>query len=392
MAWSTRGLVCQLISPRIAVCTCLLWAPNDLPAQVMGRISATTEDRWAERSPDPFRGYTAELTFSGPMLGYAAGSRDGSLYPLRGIPGTAWIGEPVELGLPTAAIVPSPSQTMAIVIRTDSLPPLLISLEGEYLVMAEFPEVPSGIGSVAWSPSGDGVAFYLPSERRAVLYHLAPQRQPLLVAQFQLPVGEQSPPSLAISDGARALLMLFYEPERTPPEIARFVDPAASLVTVSGSFAVASFLRGAERAIVVEAQTGRLHMLDTRGEVLRFDALSDTTEAPFEPIAIQASADGRQVYVADRAGRSVVAYSLENGSQIRVPCGCRPERLERLALSGWFQLTEPGSGPFYLLDGTIPEPRIVPVPSSDWANRLRGPVRLPSLLPGTRRQLISPVR
>jgi YVTN family beta-propeller protein len=78
------------------------------------------------------------------------------------------------------------------------------------------------------------------------------------------------------------------------------------------------------------------------------------------PVGLAFSPDGRKLYVASSAARSVTVLDPATGERSAIACDCAPAGL--VPMGNLLRLTEPGAGPLWLLDAGGGNPKMVFVP------------------------------
>ncbi len=292
----------------------------------------------------------------GPISGYVFDARGHALRAIRGIPGAALVGDPVNFGAAVTAAWVSPKLDGALIVTADGTPHL-------YRLDGGQPSELHPDGMVAperavFSPSGSALALITPGSVR--IYKGLPGA-PVVSGTIALPpdsgvaaggmaYGKRRRPGggpVAVSDDG---LYLLYGTGSTV-ELLGVAGDSRKLTDASGAMLV--FAPGGHDAAIIDAQAIALFQ-DAAGPatVRRLPGVTGVRGADFSP-------DGKHLYLAAAA---VTAIDVATGDRAGIACDCRPTGLSRMGSA--FRLNELGSGPLWLLDAAAAEPRIVFVPAA----------------------------
>ena len=286
----------------------------------------------------------------GPVAGYVFDRSARALRPILGIPGAWLVGDPLDLGTDLASAYVSPRQDLAIVVGTDG------SLRWFRLNSGAV----SGLTSngitlvperVAFSPSGTAAALAAAGRVQVVTGLLG---APALVGMVDAGAARGS---LAISDDGAFLLL-------TARGSIRLVGTAGEnrkLMDV-GDGALAAFAPGGHDAAVADSGgAGVVLFRDVAGASTQ-SLLAPPDDSLAAPVGLAFSPDGRKLYLASSAARSVTVLDLATGDRSAIACDCAPTCL--IPMGNRLRLTELGAGPLWLLDGGGGEARMVFVPAA----------------------------
>jgi len=81
-----------------------------------------------------------------------------------------------------------------------------------------------------------------------------------------------------------------------------------------------------------------------------FVQLADKDDGIAGPVALGFGADGKRAVITNSGNSTVAIVDLQTGSKWSVPCSCRPTRLERLTVPGFFRINELSEQPLFLVD------------------------------------------
>ena len=300
---------------------------------------------------------TGQLPVTGPVAGFVF-DRSSGIRPVLGVPGAATVGHPVPRTSGLGAVVFSPNGDYALALTSRGGQVVLLRDLSASAAAASLPVSP-GATRVAVSPSGD----------RAVLYHPEAQSVSVLTGLPDAPAVSWSASvpylpgglaALAVSDGGTAALIVAAGAESpvwllTPAAGARFVAYASSSPSLA-------FLPRRADAVIGDGGTSVVVLVrDPLGQA-ETTQIGGPSEGLSRPVAVEVTADGSRVLVADAALAAVISLSLAGEPALTLPCNCEVTTLERLWGGNAFRLSEPGKRPLWLLDTAGASPRIVFVP------------------------------
>ncbi|MBI4876536.1 MAG: hypothetical protein HY822_18015 [Acidobacteria bacterium] len=272
--------------------------------------------------------------FEIPVLGHAFDAASGSIRPLTGVPGAAWLEAPLPAEEILRQAVVAPGREYALAPGADGL--RVVRWSGRKIdaqpVEGSFP-LPE---QIVFSPSGDSAAL-------------------LGAVQIQVWRGLPEAPALARSVvRGGAVDALAVADEGTAVALAR--GGAVVLHDSSGARTVAQLGRVSALAFARSGQD--LAIADSeRGQVwLAGAALPGEFQ---DPSALAFSADGRKLAVASQLLSSVVLVDLASRQASLASCECSVETLARVRGNAVFLLTGSAKGRPPLFDGDGAEPRIV---------------------------------
>jgi hypothetical protein len=303
----------------------------------------------------------------GPVLGMMPELRNGALRPIRGIPGSATIGDPVALGDGNSVLAVSSRQNIGFVKGTDGT--RIVSLSADGTALSTDSGLPAAFqpGAAVFSPAGTaavlydgaGAAFWW---RQHTAVHLDISRLPDTPAK--LAVSDGADPLIAgtLSGNARSLFVLGTGGYRIVPGFGEVSD-----VTFLGS--------GADIA-VADSALKQVSIVRDGLSASAPELLLALADAPDAPISLASSADGAllAVLVAHRplqapakrsSTRKFVLGVLHVADRQWTPveCDCIPDSLVPLRGNAVFRLTRRIDQPVWILDADLGTPRVLFVPA-----------------------------
>jgi WD40 repeat protein len=282
---------------------------------------------------------------SGPVLGHAFDRAAHSLRPVRGIPGAAMLGDPLDLGFALEDAAISSEQGIALGISNQRSSVKLIRWTNG-LVVSEIPIV--GDARAAYiSPRGTGAAVIADgwigfiSSATSDTPHvdgLALDTTPVTGAvsddgAYFLAISPDGAATLVGRDGTRNSL-------RAPVPIRKVAFRPGSTDALAASD---------DQVFLVQQTTSSAVYLTIASSA---DGISQSAGLGFLP-------DGNRAVIAD-AGGTIQTIDIRNGQRSSVSCGCKPVQLERMASPGAFRLTESLYEPQFVFDGVAGRSFFIP--------------------------------
>jgi hypothetical protein len=308
---------------------------------------------------------------AGPALGHVADPGSHALRPIRGIPGAATWGDPLDAGADVSAIALSPRRAFAVLVSDAGV--RVAALDGAGAPALSDPGLPPGFhpSMVVFSPSGANAALYDAGSRALwTLGGAAPSAidiSMLAGAVATLAIGDGPEPAIAGVSGEDAHSVFILDAKGAYRIISGF-GAVAALTFVGPGRDLAIADRGAQRVLLV-----RDPLSGSAPEILGAPASSrprpgfQLPERPSAnsdgPFAIASSADGKFLAVA--SGRSAsTLYSVAAGGSTEFRCDCDATALAPLTGNAVFRLGDAPGRTLWILDADSPEPRMVFVPAA----------------------------
>jgi len=305
-------------------------------------------------------------TVRGPVLGYVLDSRTQAVRPINGIPGATHLGGPLALGFPVSQAVFSSRGDFGVVVATEGGAVYRVSIAGG---VVELTQIAGAIrpSRLAVNAADTAVLLYSAEPRRVQVVRGAAAGPVVelpglsgIVTALALDGGGREA-LLGVSEGGRGALLRISLPDQGDAGETR-IGEARAVGLFAEPLAVALLNRDRD-AVVADAGSNRVFLLrDFAGEAAQ-EALLAERDGVAQPVGVEASADGRRIYVANGAGSgSVLVLDLETRTlEIRATLEGAPTRLDRLQGRQSFLLNEPGEAPLLILDHTEnPEVYFVP--------------------------------
>jgi hypothetical protein len=341
------------------------------------------------------RGADPSTSFSKPILGHVFDSSKGALRPLIGIPGSASLGEALDLKIKLSRAWISPGQDYALAESSDpdSGGLLLVRLENGLNSIEAIPGIPQGADLVALSPTGSAAALYFREGKKVLLLEGLPNfnsqlktnpspsslnlKQSYAAVGSGVPAFQEGPSSqvrqinvpqlpdvvesLGVSDDATAVLLGCSESENGAIYLLTLGGELRN-VSFVGRAAAMAFLARSTNVLVADSKNTEVFLLrDVTGAAAR-TTLVNREQGISEPVTVEASEDNKRIFIVNSGGNEILVLELESGviRGISAPSGTLT--LCRLKGDGVFRLTDFSGNLLWLLDGGQTEPRVVFVP------------------------------
>ncbi len=296
---------------------------------------------------------------AGPVLGYVHDPRLQAVRPVNGMPGAAHLGAPLALPFAVTAAAFSSRSDFGV----------LVSADGEVFLLSDpVPATAAPLGGALRNPDlltlnslDSAAALYSSATRQFQIIRGLPANPsfgPILeMAEIPGPVV-----ALALTrDASHALLAArggVYDVDVTP-------DGAATprLVAALGAPAALAVVNRDQDVVVADAELNQLVLVREFARTAELSALAGERDGISNPVGLAASADGRRLYVASAAARSLDVLDLATmAAEARLALDWVPTRLVRLQGDTVFLLNGVGSDPLLLLD-TVGPPGVYFVPA-----------------------------
>ncbi|MCX7670726.1 MAG: hypothetical protein N2439_11725, partial [Anaerolineae bacterium] len=233
------------------------------------------------------------LTVEGPISGFAFEETSGAIRPILGLPGAAYLADPLIAGAAWASIAPGGS--LALVLKDG----VLYRVDGLKRLAPSWSAVESveiAPDRAAWSDDGSVAVIYHTASGRAQLIRNAGAQ---VTAGEVLELGEVT--ALAVDRESRIIAS-------TPDGVCLFAGQGSRLL-LPGVRAAALAVTGDS---VYVASSGGIWQVGDYAERARPQVVA----AARDPVGIAVSRDGTRLFIADRAGRAVLVYDLASRAPI----------------------------------------------------------------------------
>jgi hypothetical protein len=294
---------------------------------------------------------------SGPTLGLVFDSSQSALRPIRGIPGAASLGDPVNTGFRLASATVSPQQGYALALRADDSSVVLVRA-GAATSSTAVTGARHAPALMVFSPAGTAAALYDSGAGRVQILTGLPDA---VAVQSDVDISALAGPVAALAvDDAGSSLFLAAGAAETVSLYRIAADGSSQFLASFRSVAALSLSSTGRDALLADSTAGAVYLIrDLRGAG-RIEMIASGSDGLGAPVAVASDSAGR-IFVADQAG-NVTILDRSHGSVLSLACGCVPTGLFRLSGSATFRLTEPSTAPMWVLDASGANPRVVAIP------------------------------
>ena len=297
----------------------------------------------------------ASNSIEGPRLGFVFDRATKSVRPILGIPGAATVGQPLESGLDLRKIAISPMQDYVLATEGEHNQVVVMATNHTPLVPVAIQGADRGPDQLSISAGGKAAALYYKGGNHVQVISGLPAA-PKISARLYLSAG-QAPSALAISDDGQTLLagvadsVYWVSPSGEVP-ILRHLSKIVSITLASN-----------HTALVADGTANQIHRVKNVTSAVEPDVVAGPKEGIAAPLAVAISHDGKRAFVVNGKSRTVAIFDLQSKTEVsQLSCQCTPTGLDRLAGTDVFRLTEPSTGPMWVLDAGAHQSRIVFVP------------------------------
>ncbi len=281
------------------------------------------------------------LQIEGPISGFAFDKASGALRPIVGLPGAAYLGDPLIAGLSWASI--APGGFTALVLRDGELYRVdgLARLAPSWSAVENLQILPD---TAVWSEDGSLALIYSATSGRAQLIRIG---DAATAAGEVFEIGEAG--ALAIDREGRIIA--------GTREGVCLIAGESRAVLLAGVRAAALTLAGGKLYVAAGAEVWQV---DDYAAQPRPEAIALVSD----PVGVAISRDGARLFVADRSERAVFVYDPAGRARIaELALDFEPVTLARLSGAElWLLRPSTGGGePLYVLK-TEPDPGVWFVP------------------------------
>jgi hypothetical protein len=347
---------------------------------VLSPVILGSESQLRTAGVEKANGADSSTSFSKLVLGYVFDPLKGALRPLFGIPGSATLGDPLDLKIKLSRAWISPRQDYALAEspHPDSGGLMLVNLQNDPISIEAVPGIPPGPDLVALSPTGSSAVLYFQESKRVDILRNLPYLNTQLSPNHQLSLtqipGEIE--SFAVSDDGSAVLVGCSEGEIGAIYVLTPVGDSR-MISIVGRAAAMVFLARSRDVLVADSKANEVVLLrDVTGGAVK-TILAGIEEGISEPMAVEASENNKRVFITNSGGNKISVLELGDGSVRHLPSPGGTLNLCRLKGDGVFLLPNFSVSPIWLLDGGETEPRIVFVPYSSPSGPFLGGRPLP---------------
>ena len=291
---------------------------------------------------------------SGPTMGLVFDSSQSALRPIRGIPGAATLGDPLNLGFALASATVSPRQDFALALRADDSSLVLVRAGRSVAI----PKTRPAPALMVFNNAGTAAALYDSGAGRVQILTGLPDAA---AVQSDVDISALAGPvaALAVDDAGTSLFLAAGAAEAgSLYRVA--VDGTSQFLASFHSVAALRLSDNGREALLADSAAGAVYVIRELRGTGHLERIASSRDGLGSPVAVDSDSAGR-IFVADQAGK-VTILDRSHGSVVSLTCGCTPTGLFRLSGTATFRLTEPSNGPMWVLDASGADARIVAIP------------------------------
>jgi len=294
-------------------------------------------------------------SIEGPRLGFVFDHAAKSVRPILGIPGAATLGQALESGLDLRKIAISPMQDYVLATEGDHNQVVVLATNHTPMAAVAVQGADRGPDQLSISAGGTAAALYYKGGNHVQVISGLPAA-PKISARLYLSSG-QAPSALAISDDGQTLLA-------GVGDSVYWVSPSGEVPVLKGLHKIVSIaLASNHTALVADGVANQIHRVQNVTTAVEPDIVAGSKEGIASPVAVAMSHDGKRAFVANGKSGTIAIVDLNAKTEAGLlSCQCKPTGLDRLAGTDVFRLTEPSSGPMWVLEAAAHQSRIVFVP------------------------------
>ncbi len=304
------------------------------------------------------------IAVNGPKLGLLLDPDSGRLRQILGIPGAMGVSDSLELEtdrrITKAAFPPGHSYALAEVDGQDAM----FLLQPGNSTLVPIPGVGRGTKKIEFSPSGDSAVVFYPRSSRLLVLKDLPTTPEVESDIDPSGLGRVVTP-LAIADQAKFLLIGIYDDLKTDTRAGGLflMDAAGSTRRISSSrkpIAVSLFLRS-KHALIVDGQTGSLHMIRDVEGVAREEIIPQVPGIESGVAGIASSNDGLRIVIAHADG-VILVLDAAGAEVARLNCGFMPQLVQAAGQPSSFWVQGGSGGDLVRIDAGSYTPNLWFVP------------------------------
>jgi hypothetical protein len=298
-------------------------------------------------------------SFTGPLLGFTFDSPGQALRRISGIPGSALVGDKLDLGFNVASALISPGQDFAIAAGVDGSVNF-VKLGASDATAQAIPALPVSPDRFVLSPNARAAAFVYGT----TIQTLSGLPDALdRVQTFDVSALPNGSAAVAISDDGQVLLVSSPDKDSSPGGVFVITQTNSTpLFVPGGAQSALAFLPDAHDALIIdEAANTVTELQDAGGATNPIWAFSDDRLGA--PRFARSSSDGQRILVASAANNTIAVIDRNGQNSVFSPCSCSPNEIE--PLNGLvYQITDSSVGLIWSVDITS-DPRIffLPLPA-----------------------------
>jgi hypothetical protein len=296
----------------------------------------------------------AQSGFITPTTGFVYSGPVRAIRPIRGVPGSAFLGAPILSDADAAWIAPGgkwafvkSASGYTFVRGLSDAAPTTIAADG----------IIDGVHRAAWTPDASAVALYSPSASRIQRVRLGDSGisagDPVdLSGLGKLTTLAIDPAGRRIVFGIAGAGLYAVDEGQAPMLLVSMTAPAAAAFSDAGHL------------YAIDADAHKIMEFGADGSPSDFAMVDVPEGAAFDPAGLAVSANGNYVMIADRETRSLRVFETATRTALDpIPLDFAPVHLERLSNGPSFLLNRPDGKQWLLIVDAAATPRVYFVPA-----------------------------
>jgi DNA-binding beta-propeller fold protein YncE len=286
----------------------------------------------------------------GPVIGYVLDATVEAIRPVNGIPGSSVLGAPVTLPFPIAAAAFSPRADFALATSgSDDKAAMVLRNIGTENNVQLIEGAISGADVLVFNAGGSAGVLLASIARQLQIVRGLPD-SPTVGPVIDLSSIPGTVTAIAIDhEGSNVLIAV--SAEHGSLYLAGGEETRPRFIVGFGSPSALALLNGDQDVIVADAAMNEVTLLRNYAGEIETVHLAGERDGISGPAGLQISQDGRKLYIAESAARTLDVWNFEGQSmEASYALDAEPTRLTALQRSSTFVLNEIGDHPLLLLD------------------------------------------
>ncbi len=277
---------------------------------------------------------------AGPVTGFIFGGPSGTLRPMLGIPGAAYLGGALATGLENASVAPDGSAALA------------VQQSGKLMVYSGLRNAASAAVAVTGGIPGADFIVFSPDSSAAAVYSSSSRQGQMLSGMAKSPAAG---PAIDLSGLPGRVVALAFDGQR----LILGVSGDSGGIFVATASAGAQRIAAASNPAAIALAGSSLYFADGgTQQIWQVQSYASTLAAVVfgndnsidSPAGLQVSADGQRLLVANAGNRKLTVYDIASRTATQsLDLPFIPTRMDRIGDPSVFLLNGSGQGPIYVL-------------------------------------------
>jgi hypothetical protein len=302
----------------------------------------------------------SNAAMKGVVTGFVFDRDASTIRPIRGIPGAATQADAVLLAKKLAVVAISPRQDFALAVEGASHDLIAITGLGNSVSVRRIAPGTRAVDMLRLSPRGNAALLYRRGANSVQFISGLPGA-PRVWNEIEIGHLPGSVGALAVSDDALLALATVNQQDSAALYL---IDRAGNTRPVFSSrrLSAVSFVSATHDAVVIDDADSKVVWIHDAGSTAAAVPLADSEDGVSRPVGVEASPDGRRVFVANGRPGSVLEIDRRTHINTLHPCACSPTGLTALNDNLMFRLTESSGAALWIFDASAGQSGIAFVP------------------------------